>query len=459
MAATLLSFVCWFLALAASGIPVAAPAAAPLAGGPVRVEGRSLADRGGPFLGLGVTYMQALRRCKFDRPRLVSDLEFLGKNGFNYIRVLSMVGRPPYWEGVEIAPVDFADPKGRRVPAWPDYWQQLRDLIDLTAAKGMRTQVTIFADVQLMPLKADRLRHLALLLEALKGREEKVILLEVANEAWQNGFPGSAGIADLREFGKYLADRTAIPVALSATEGASDASLVEMYRGSAADIATEHFSRDTGTAEEGWLPVWDCWRAGLIPGIPPVSSNEPIGPGSSVRSEKDPLRLAAAAAFAYIAGLPMYVFHSSAGVRGLERFEDMSGAGAFARLRSILPPDLPSWTRNDGRGPGAPIAVLCGGKPDTCWTEVPGASDGCHSACGAVKGGRFVALPLGIRPGGLEIEARVRVDFEAIDLIDGAVGLRRALAAGERFRLPPGRGAWILLGTIGGPPAPKGAKD
>jgi hypothetical protein len=38
-----------------------------------------------------------------------------------------------------------------------------------------------------------------------------VILLEVANEAWQNGFPGAQGIADLREFGKYLADRTSIP--------------------------------------------------------------------------------------------------------------------------------------------------------------------------------------------------------------------------------------------------------
>jgi len=94
---------------------------------------------------------------------------------------------------------------------------------------------------------------MATLLGNLAGLEEQVILLEVANEAWQNGFPGSQGVADVREFGQYLADRTSIPVALSATAGGTNASLEEMYRGSAADIATEHFSRDA-RAEGGWLP-------------------------------------------------------------------------------------------------------------------------------------------------------------------------------------------------------------
>ncbi|MDO8682818.1 MAG: hypothetical protein Q7N50_04985, partial [Armatimonadota bacterium] len=57
------------------------------------------------------------------------------------------------------------------------------------------------------------------LLDNLAGREHKVILLEVANEGWQNGFPGEPGIADMREFGQYLAERTSILVALSASEG------------------------------------------------------------------------------------------------------------------------------------------------------------------------------------------------------------------------------------------------
>ena len=42
-----------------------------------------------------------------------------------------------------------------------------------------------------MPRKADRVDHLRrLLAEVVAGREHKIILLEVANEAWQNGFPG-----------------------------------------------------------------------------------------------------------------------------------------------------------------------------------------------------------------------------------------------------------------------------
>ena len=56
----------------------------------------------------------------------------------------------------------------------------------------------------------------------------------------------------------------------------------------------------------------ECYRAGRLPGVPPVSSNEPIGPGSSVASESDPIKLCSAAAFAWIANLPAYVFHSSA---------------------------------------------------------------------------------------------------------------------------------------------------
>jgi hypothetical protein len=422
-------------------------ATSPPPGGAVSVEGSSLVDSGGPFLALGATYMQALRRCKYDRPRLESDLDFLAGKGFNYVRVLSMVGWYPAWEGLEIAPVSFTSQAGKSVAAWPDYWQQVRELIDLVALRGMRTQVTIFADAQLMPAKAARIAHMATLLSNLAGREGKVILLEVANEAWQNGFPDAQGIADLREFGQYLADRTAIPVALSATCGTT-ADLLALYSGSAADIATEHFSRDIGTAEGGWLPVRDCWRVGLASGLPPASSNEPIGPGSSVNNEKDPVRLVSAAAFAFIANLPMYVFHSSAGVFGAQAFQDMQGAGAYAHLREILPPDLAGWVRNDGIEESAPFTVYCQGRANAYWTEVAGATSGCHRSCGATKGSEFVAFPMGILAGGVELEARRPVTFEVIDPIDGTVVQSLARDAGGRFTLARGRGAYILKGSV-----------
>ncbi|NLC57874.1 MAG: hypothetical protein GX774_13645 [Armatimonadetes bacterium] len=63
--------------------------------GRVRLQGHSLVDDRGPFLGLGVSYFTALWRCKHDRPRLECDLAFLSQQGFRYYRMLSMVGWYP----------------------------------------------------------------------------------------------------------------------------------------------------------------------------------------------------------------------------------------------------------------------------------------------------------------------------------------------------------------------------
>jgi hypothetical protein len=88
----------------------------------------------------------------------------------------------------------FIHEPGRQAGAGlADYWQQLRSLIDLAYDRyGLRTQITIFADAQLMPGKGARMEHLRrLLAQVLPRREHKIMLLEVANEAWQNGFPGT----------------------------------------------------------------------------------------------------------------------------------------------------------------------------------------------------------------------------------------------------------------------------
>ena len=61
-----------------------------------------------------------------------------------------------------------------------------------------------------------------LLEDVVPGREHKIVLLEVANEAWQNGFPGDAGVSDLREFAAYLGGRTEIPVAISSNHESGD---------------------------------------------------------------------------------------------------------------------------------------------------------------------------------------------------------------------------------------------
>lgn len=439
-----------FLALLLGGVFAARAAervevsAAPIKrAGVVRVVDHGLQDDAGPFLGLGVSYFTALWRCRYDRPRLENDLHFLSRQGFNYYRLLSMVGWHSAWSGLEIAPVSFTNRTGQLVAAWPDYWRQLGELIDLGYDRhGLRAQITLFADAQLMPQRAERMEHLRrLLTEVVPGREQKIILIEVANEAWQNGFPGDAGTQELREFTRYLAERTAIPIATTSNH---ENEFEQVYAHSAADIATWHFSRDR--ADDGWKPVYDCWDLGARPGFPPVSSNEPIGPGASVASETSDIRLVLAAAFAYVAKLPMYVFHSQAGVFGKTSFEDTPAITKFRDLIQILPADLPAWRRNDGKEQDAPFTVFAGGEPNQYVTERPASRDGCVRNVGSRKEERFVCVPIGIRPEGLQLEARTTLEMDVIHPLTGTIFRSAKMKRDERIILPPGPGGWILLG-------------
>lgn len=384
-----------------------------------------MVDDEGAFLGLGVSYFTALRRFRHDRAGCERDLAFLAGQGFRYYRMLSMVGWFEAWRGREIAPVPFHNRAGERVEAWPDYGEALAGLVDLSYDRfGLRTQITVFADAQLMPRREDRIAHLRrLLAEVVAGREQKLILVEVANEAWQNGFPGAEGVADLREFTRFLADRTEV---LVATTSNHEGEFETLYRDSAADIATWHFSRDR-RADEGWRPILDCRHLAAVPGCPPVSSNEPIGPGASVASETDPVRLVLAAGYAFASGLPMFVFHSEAGVFGRTPFAETPAIRDFGSLLRWLPGDLPNWTRTEGREPGADPGV-----------------DGCLSLAGCRKGERYVGVAVGIRPEGLTIRSNHPMRLRAVDLLNGReVGIAEP-APGRPATLRAGLPALLL---------------
>jgi hypothetical protein len=426
----------------------------------VKVQGNSLKDAGGPFLGLGWTYMAAMWMCKNDRAGFQSDLDFMNDKGFNYMRILSEVPgacSSCYWWGRSINASTYQCQHGAWADPWSDYDQQLKDCIDVAYDQyGIRTEITIFGGAgESFPTYAGRQAHCQRVLNALVGREQKVIQIEVGNEAWQTGFPGSQGITDLRNLAAYIAARTSIPVSLSATCGTND-DLLTLYSGSAADITTEHFSRDLGTSEGHWYPVRDCWRVGtLYPGIAPVSSNEPIGPGSSVNSEDHPIHIVSAPVFAWLANLPMYVFHSRAGVRRDLLFQNMAGVDSLVYLRQILPPDLASWIRNDGIENAAPFTVFCNGQANKYWTDVGGATTGCHRNIGGIKDGEFVCYPQGILGGGVTLQARRNVYFTIYDPLTGATVDTLTRTTGEQFNLPQGPEAYIIKGIftdIIGPP-------
>jgi hypothetical protein len=169
-----------------------------------------------------------------------------------------------------------------------------------------------------------------------------------------------------------------------------------------------------------------------------------------VNAEKEPIKLVMAAAFAYAAKLPAYVFHSGAGVFGKTRFEDTPAVRDFAQVLKLLPGDLPKWDRNDGKEGSAPFTSFAGGVPNRYWPELEGSEDGCVRNVGSRKGDRFVCVPIGIRPGGLQVEARRSLEFSAHHPISGEVLRKAAMRKGERLTLPQGPGGLIIVGRIVG---------
>ena len=221
----------------------------------------------------------------------------------------------------------------------------------------------------------------------------------------------------------------------------------KLYVNSSADIATWHFSRDRLT-NDGWKPVYDCWEIGDRPEFPPANSNEPIGPGASVAVETSSIRLVMAAAYACTARLPMYVFHSAAGVFGKTRFEDTPAISEYRHLKDILPGDLPNWQRNDGRQKEAPFTVFAAGQPNRYWSDVPESRDGCLQIIGSRQADRFVCVPIGIRKGGLNLQARADLQFEAFDPLTGKVITSATLKKGEGVVLPARAYVLILKGRV-----------
>jgi hypothetical protein len=181
------------------------------------------------------------------------------------------------------------------------------------------------------------------------------------------------------------------------------------------------------------------------------SNNEPIGPGASVNSESDPVKLVAAAIATYVSNLPMYVFHSGAGVRGDQDLWEMAGADAFGFLDSIVPGDLASWSRRNAHWSDSPFVVYAqeaGGspQPDLMWPDLNSPTAGVVRAYGDVDGDRFFVFPMGILDHVL-LEARRDMTFEVIDPMTGTTLEAVTLDAGQQHTLS-GYDALVIKGTF-----------
>lgn len=403
--------------------------------GPVRLDGRAMVDDGGPFLPLGATLFWALWGERHDPARLDTNLAWLADRGVDYVRILGMVGGDT-WADRTI------DPRS------DDYWQTVDRLLDRLGRHGLRVQATLFAEADAMMPERDRRAGFADRWAALaNARPERIILLEVANEHWQNGV---ADVAELRTLGSRLADRARTLVALSAP---LPDQVCAVYAGSAADVATIHYGRTPDRSDDHWQPVrqpW-VWPDATVPcraQLPPLVNNEPIGPQSSVDADDDPLRLAMGFATTFMAGNAAYVLHAGAGVRGGGADDRARGRAAdFAdtprlaealeaikRVRTYLPADLANWTRHDENDDGHPFRGFDRAVRD----------NGLTAAYAATNGDRFVVAVLGMQSP-VRVSAARDLETEVRDPLTGSVRSRHQLETGATLTLEGG-GALILTG-------------
>ncbi len=425
--------------------------------GAVRGRDTSIFDDDGQFHALGASLMWATSGYRNARDELERDLETLADAGFDYIRVLGVVGCPgPGLDACGRAGATDAWDGKEADWRWPDFDAVIAGLTDLAYDKyGLRVEWTLIGDGQYnIPNRNDRFNLVDRFLAMSRGREHKIMHFEIANEAWQNGFGGDSGVQQLRELTRYMNDRTDILVAASAmgAECNGGTSEVEtLYAGGIADLATMHYSRNT--REDGWRPVRQPWGFHECRGVPKLASNnEPIGPGSSVASDTDPVRLAAAAVATYISKQPFYVFHSRRGV-GIGRnfgfeaswpMDRMTGFDAFKAMKTYLPADITSWSRQNHYWADHPFETYGNGKLNEMWPDTNG-PNGVTRHFAAVNGGRFVTLPIGIR-NFVEIAAKRNMEFDVLHPVTGEVVAHHVLNGGDRIRLS-GLGAFVLIGN------------
>ena len=146
--------------------------------GPVRADGHAVADAKGAFNALGATLFWGAWGYKFDRPRLERNFGVLRTAGVDYVRVLGSVGGTS-WEDRQ------TDPR------WSDYDAIIAGMTDLAYDRyGLRVQWTLFGGAPYTPAGPAREALVDRFAALARGREHKLFAFEIANEAWQNGFPG-----------------------------------------------------------------------------------------------------------------------------------------------------------------------------------------------------------------------------------------------------------------------------
>lgn len=405
----------------------------PSAQGRVRLNNRAFADDDGPFLGFGATYMSALHRERVDRRGLRANLGWLADRGVNYIRILSMVGAQPYWQGRVIDP--------RRAGYFNTFTDLIADArnagtaVEGQSPPGLRLQVVLFADAQvMMPAQAGRLAWVDRVATFLEPYRDTIQFVEIANESQLNGIEDH----ELAALTRRWKERSKILVAPSSPNGSANAEegIEQLFREQTltVDLLTPHFQRNNW--EEGYRHWRQPWEVQFYnePETTVFVSNEPMGPG---KGDNNPSRLAIGMATTFIARGAGWVLHTEPGVRGRYDFWKEPGIepvmSALRYVVAVLPANLPN-----GRPCSHHWACHPYGNLDQIWPDHDGT--GVSRVYASEVDGVFYAAVMAMRER-YDIRAEWPMTIEVFDLCTQQRTAIVHLNEGQRhtFRVTPCR--------------------
>jgi hypothetical protein len=347
--------------------PVEPPATGVARKGVPRANHFSVVDDTGPWLPWGTSLFWGAGGWLRERDRTKQNVDWAAGKKIDYLRVMAT--------GLKIGANE------RSVsPKDPAFQSTIAELTDYNYSKAPRTMWTIFGATYDAPSVSDRQRAVDLLCEALKGKEHKVQMIEIANEGWQNGFSGDSGAKELKDLAARV--RSHLPNVLiattcpQATDDITPDMIKKYYQNCpAATCQTLHFSRSTKAPDGLWRPTRKPWREShfSVDGCCQLcSNNEPRGPESSGTETNDPLLLAMDAVVSWQCGVGMYLLHTGAGIHGTG---DPRGSGpeddrpanlwetvnidaicnGILTVRALLPPDLPNFSKFQSNASNAPF--------------------------------------------------------------------------------------------------------
>lgn len=394
--------------------------------GQARLMGRrSVGDDEGPKNYVGLSRFPWLWFWKFERDRVLRELDADRAAGFRYGRVLAQVGDPKnaadYWAGRIVD------------PDWPDYQELIAGLTNAALERGHLIEWTIFGKGGPYDATARRPDLVRRVTDVLKGNTLGVLFGEIMNEP---NVVNSIADEELKALAAQA--KAAVPVLPWAT-GAfwfepedgdpTDPGRYEraLVRTQTTDLDIEHLDRDTSKSEEQDRP----WRQGWDHGLTDRRwcDNEPIGPGSSVNRESRPDVLRSHRAVNFVCGAFASCLHGRPGVRGDLLWETEPAYYQAAKAVRFLPGNLVE------------------GKPQNSNTNYPdrpfyldeaflraknGNTRGIVRAYSILTDGIYYTIAFGpVSP--FELKAERNLTVQCVQQDAGALLWERDVAAGERL--------------------------